>query len=237
MRRHVCALCRRVGTTGFRDSGGADVCANGSACLRRYRAAQRDADAARQQDDLVLITGRAPVITDGTFAMDISVDYAADRLCWEYRLDDVLHEKVITEMAAEMDDAWFSTADYWVAEHDEWLRSIPTFPRECWCGQWPGLGTNCWYHGHCTCLERTNPGHYRNGPHWQVRAPGRVYGFEDDPTIEMPGGCPVHPVEPGTPVPTEHVRHLRKLLADQHDGNQRPHGGRPATARPSEVHR
>lgn len=225
--RRVCALCRRVGTNGFRDSNGADVCSASRACLRRYRAAQREADAARAQDDLVQLTAPTPTFSDGTFAMEISESYAAERLGWDYGLDDILHAKIITEMAAEMDDAWFTTADAWIAEHDEWLRSIPTFPRECWCGQWPALGTRCWYHGPCTCLVRSNH-YYGRSPKWLLRSPGRAYGFEDDPKMELPGGCPVHPVEPGAVVPAEHVRHLRDTLYAQRDGDTSPSGARPA---------
>lgn len=230
----TCALCGRVGARGFRDSHGAVVCSAGRSCLRRYRAAsRRDAEAAAKQDGLVLALGLAPLMSVGDFAMPVTLDYAIETLNDRFDLDADDDHPVVRAMATAMDDAWLDTADDWQREHAEWLRSIPTYPRECWCGQWPPLGTSCHYHGRCTCIEWSKSWYGQDG-RWMIRKPGRVYGFDDAVRITLPGDCPVHP---GDEVPPTQANYLADQLDPIAKVRWPSRRGRPQHATPVQVGR
>lgn len=161
----------------------------------------------------------APPMSRDDFAMSIgvSLDYAASALT-AYGMDLDESHPLVAAMAAEMTDAWFNAAEQWMRDHAGFLSLVPHLPRECWCGQWPDLGTGCYYHGGCRCIELRRSDYERD--RWVVRSPGRAYGIAPNHQIALPGDCPVHF---GTEVPVEHAARLYKRLRAA-TPDSRPHG-------------
>lgn len=164
--------------------------------------------------------------TSGDYiATDLSMDFAAAHLADRFGLDvEHQHEALIIAMANEMTEAWFDAGEQWMATYGPLLRTVPTFPRECWCGQWPPLGTDCWYHGQCACLSRVRR---NDGVKWQVSR-GYISGFDGDRHIPLPGICPVHP---GEQVPAGHAEFLYEHLKRHEHNDGQPYGRPMAYAR------
>jgi hypothetical protein len=207
-----CAVCG-WGGAGRQQVGQAWVCRNTTACLAR-------------RDHHIAAVGEYPVpappdVDYTEVAMSMSQSYAAEALGWHYG---IRSDEVIDAMAAYMDEAWFAAAQEFMVMNDTWLKAVAEYPRECWCGQWPPLGTGCFYHGNCRCLHKSSAT-YGIGYRWGPIA-GYVHGSEEEPVIPLPGDCPVHP---GRVVPREHVHRLQEHLRRHRDDDFIP-PGRPAEA-------